>query len=46
MKFDQLMEYNMRKIFLEKSYLKCVEKASSKTFFKKIKNEHIFGSIF
>ena len=23
MKFDQLIEYNMRKIFLEKSYTKC-----------------------
>ena len=22
-KFDQLIEYNMRKIFLEKSYTKC-----------------------
>ena len=23
MKFDQLIEYNMRKIFVEKSYTKC-----------------------
>ena len=25
MKFGQLIEYNMRKIFVEKSYTKCAE---------------------
>ena len=28
MKFGQLAEYNMRNIFLEKSYTKCVEETS------------------
>ena len=30
MRFGQLIEYNMRNIFLEKSYTKCGEEASSK----------------
>ena len=34
-KFGQLIEYNMRKIFLEKSYLKCGGKTSSKPLSKK-----------
>ena len=38
MKFDQLIEYNVRNI-LEKSYTKCDAKS------KKTKIEHIYGSI-
>ena len=37
MKFGQLIEYNMRKIFLEKSYSKCGGKASPRSFYKKSK---------
>ena len=45
MKFDQLMEYAMRNIFLEKSYAKCVGETIPRPFSKKIKIEHIAGSI-
>ena len=34
MKFGQLIEYNMRKVYLEQSYIKCVEKLVPKTFQK------------
>ena len=34
-KLGQLIEYNMRKIFLEKSYAKCGGETSPKTFSKK-----------
>ena len=34
-KFDQLIEYNTRNIFLEKSYTKYVGEASPKPFYKK-----------
>ena len=44
-KFGQLTEYNMRKIFLEKSYPKCGREISPKPFSKKCKIEHISGSI-
>ena len=44
MKFGQLIEYNMRNIFLEKPCTKCGGE-TSKTFFEKIKNEHISGTI-
>ena len=37
MKFGQLIEYNMRKIFLEKSYPKCGGETSPKPFSKKLK---------
>ena len=37
MKFGQLMKYNMRNIFLEKSYTKCGEAASLRPFYKKSK---------
>ena len=43
MKFRRLIEYNMRNIFLEKSY-KMVEKLFPDPFLK-IKTEHIYGSI-
>ena len=34
MKFGQLLEYNMRNIFLEKSYIKCVGETISRSFSK------------
>ena len=35
-KFGQLIEYNMRKIFLEQSYPKCGGETSPKPFSKKL----------
>ena len=43
-KFSQLIEYNMRNIFLEKSWTKCGGETSPKPIFfkkEKIKTEHI-----
>ena len=40
-KFGQLIEYNMRNIFLEKLYSKCGEETSRRPFSKKSKL-HIF----
>ena len=37
MKFGQLIEYNMRNIFLEKSYAKCRREAIPRPFSKKSK---------
>ena len=37
MKFDQLTDYNMRNIFLEKSCTKCGRETSLKPFFEKSK---------
>ena len=37
MKFDQLIEYNTRIIFLEKSYTKCGGETSPKPFSGKLK---------
>ena len=37
MKFDQLIEYNMRNIFLEKSYTKGGGKTIPRPFSKKLK---------
>ena len=37
MKFGQLTEYNMRNIFLEKSYTKCVGETSARHFSGKLK---------
>ena len=37
MKFDDLIEYNLRNIFLEKSYTKYGGKASPRPFYKKSK---------
>ena len=37
MKFGQLIECNMRNIFLEKSYTKCGGKASPRHFSEKLK---------
>ena len=44
MKFVQLIEYNMKNIFLEKSCTECGEEISPGPFSEKIKIEHIFGS--
>ena len=44
MKFGQLIEYNMKDIFLKKSYSKCGGETIAKPFLK-IKIEHISGSI-
>ena len=41
MKFGQFIEYNMRNIFLEKSYSKCVEETIPRHLFKKIKIEYM-----
>ena len=37
MKFGQLIKYNMRNIFLEKSYTKCGEEASPRSFIGRFK---------
>ena len=37
MKFGQLMEYNMRNIFVEKSYKKCAGETIPRRLFKKSK---------
>ena len=46
MTFGQLIEHNMKNIFLEKSYIKCGGENSPRTFSEKIKIEHISGSAF
>ena len=37
MKFDQLIDYNVRNIFLEKSYTKCEGEISPRPFSEKLK---------
>ena len=37
MKFDQLIDYNVRNIFLEKSYTKCDRETSPRHFSEKLK---------
>ena len=37
MKFGQLIEYNIRNIFLEKSYTKCGGETSPRPFSEKLK---------
>ena len=37
MKFGQLIEYNMKNIFLEKSYTKCGGETSPRPFSEKLK---------
>ena len=44
MEFCQLIQYNMRNIFLEKSFAKCGGEASPRLFHKKIKIDHISES--
>ena len=45
MKLGQLIEYSMRNIFVEKSYAKCAGETIPRPLPKKIKIEHISGSI-
>ena len=45
MKFGHLIECNMRNIFLEKSYTKGVAETIPWRLTKKIKIEHISGSM-
>ena len=47
MKFGQLIEYNMRNIFLEKSYTKCGGETSPTAFSEKskLRKIEISGSI-
>ena len=45
MKFGQLIGYNIRNIFLEKSFIKCGGETIPRPFSKKIKIEDISGSI-
>ena len=44
-KFGQLIEYNIRNIFLAKSYTKCGGDTFPRPFSDIIKIEHISGSI-
>ena len=44
-KFAQLMEYNMKKNFIEKSYTKCGRETIPRSFSKQSEIEHIFGSV-
>ena len=44
MKFGQLIEQDMRNIFLEKSYAKCDGEVNPRPFYKKIRIENISGS--
>ena len=37
MKFGQLIDYDMKKIFLEKPYTKCSEETSPRPFSEKLK---------
>ena len=43
MKFGQLIECNMRKKFLEKSYTKCGRETSPRPFTEKLKLSIILG---
>ena len=45
MKFGELRKYNIRSIFLEKSYKKCGGETIPRPFSEKIEIEHISGSI-
>ena len=36
MKFGQLIEYNMRNVFLQKSYTKCGGESSPRSFSEKL----------
>ena len=42
MKFGQLIECNMRKIFLEKLYKKCDAETSTRWFFEKLKLTYLW----
>ena len=38
MKFDPLIDYDLRNIFIEKSYTKCGEETSPRPFSEKLKS--------
>ena len=44
MKFGQLIDYSMRKIFLQKLYTKCGAETSPIPFSERMKIQHISGS--
>ena len=46
MKFGQLIEWNMRSIFVKKSFIKCRGETIPRSFSKEIKLEHISGSVY
>ena len=41
MKFGQLIEYNMRKIFLEKSYTKCAGESIPRPYLKNLNGAYL-----
>ena len=43
-RYGQLVEYNNKKIFLERPFTKCGGETSPRPFFKKLKFERISGS--
>ena len=45
MEFGELIEYNMKNSFVEKSHTKCAEETIPRPLYKKIKIERISGSI-
>ena len=45
MNFHQLIENNMRNIFIEKSHTKCRGETIPRPFSKKFKFEYICGSV-
>ena len=45
MKVGQLIEYNMRNIYLEKSHTRCGGETRLRPFYKKFKIEHKFNKI-
>ena len=45
MKFDPIVEYNMRKVLLKNHTQNVVEKLFPHPFFKKIKIEYFSGSL-
>ena len=45
MKYGQLIECNIRNIFLEKSCTKCGGETSPSPFSEKLKFDHISGSV-
>ena len=44
MKFGQLIEFNMKHSFLEKSYVKCDEETSPRPFSKKLIQRYLWIS--
>ena len=46
MKFGQLIEWNMRNIFVKKSFTKCRGEIIPRSFSEKIKLEYISGLVY